>query len=240
MQDITRRQFLTTVGSGAVATISLTGTAAADHRSNQPEHVTLRFDQATLERYQPLLELTDDDRSRLIGQYAWTATSPEYDTDCHVYWASYTHQSGVSSYDSHYGDHEPAYVFTDSETGNVVEVAASVYHWLRGRAPAGALTFENETNVVLRVIDPWHQYTAPSPDAAPYRPQLNDLRESFDDWLANGLEESLEPGTVVNPWRMQGASGRGHWWRDTIGGFSYDAVYVSTLRTLGFHEAGAL
>ena len=239
MQDITRRQFLATAGAAA-GIGALSGRASADHRTHQPDHVTLSFDRATLERYQPLLELTSEDQSRLIGQYAWTATSPEHDTDAHVYWASYTHQSGVSSYDSHLGDHEPSYVFVDSETGDVVEVVASVYHWLRGRAPAGALTFEDETNVVLRVISPWHQYTAPSSNSSPYQSQLEDLRDSFDDWLANGLEDSLAPGTVVNPWRMAGPSGRGHWWRDTIGGFSTDAFYVSALRTLGFHEAGEL
>jgi hypothetical protein len=240
MSGISRRQFLASTAGAFVGVRVTSGRVAADHRDAKPEHVTISYTESTLSAFQPLLDLTEEDKSRLLGQYAWTATSPEHDTDCHVYWTAYTHQSGVTEYDSHYGDHEPAYVFVDSQTGEIQEVVASIYHWLRGRALASGLRIENETNPVLGVITPWHQYTAPAPQEDPTRPELSNLDNAFDDWLANGLEEALEPGVVVNPWRMQGADGRGHWWRDTVASISFDAAYMRILRTIGLHEAGSL
>jgi hypothetical protein len=240
MSELTRRRFLTATAAGVAGTAAVSGRVAANHRDQQPAHVTLSYDEATLERYQPLYVIAEEDREKLIAQYAWTAKSPEFDTDAHVYWTSYTHQEGVTEFDSHDGDHEPVYVYSDSQTGDVKEVVASVYHWLAGGTHASGIRIDNGSNPVLRVMTPHHHHTAADADSSTHRPQLENLDQVFDDWLANGMEDDLEPGTVVNPWRMTGPDARTHWWHDTIGTFSSDALIVRTSRLFGVHDAGAL
>lgn len=221
--------------------------AATDRVEYIPPHATLTYDESWLRTYQPAFDMQQTDREKLLGVYAWRATSTEFDTDVGVYWASYSHQEGASSLDSHYGDHEPALVFVDSETGDVQTVIASVYHWLRGKAPASAVSMADEDTVALRVISPWHHYSATDAPADASKRTLKKLgdeaglRDSanteFEDWLANGLEESLAPGVVVNPWRMLS---RGHWWRNSVGGISVNELYYSALETAGIGRSGSL
>lgn len=234
---VSRRGFLRAVGTGAVSLAALSAPAAAstEHADAQPDHVSISYDQGTLETYRPRLVLEESDREKLIGLYGWTATSSEYDTDVHVYWTAYTHQEGVTSYDSHEGDHEPVYVLVDSETGAVREVVASVYHWLRGRTSTPPLDGDHPE---LKVISPWHQYTAASETGELF--EVDDLTAVFDSWLSNGLAESLEPGTVYNPWTMAGANGREHWWRDDFASFSFNATVVSFWKRVGRGQAGDL
>lgn len=235
---ISRRRFLGTLGASTLAGLTFTGTVAGDHFDQQPDHVTLSYPESRLQDYQPRLVMQDDDRDALIGHFAWQARSPEYETDALVYWASYTHQDGVTDRDSHLGDHEPIYLFVDSETGEIETVVASVYHWLAGKTTAGSLPMTDQ-HPILKVIHPWHQYTHPRDSTAgAVDPVLYDLQNHFDEWLANGLESALAPGTVVNPWRMLA---RPHWWRrDTLGVFSTDALILSAERFIGLRQSGSL
>lgn len=230
---VTRRAFLRATATATGLGLALTGTATADHPQHQPDHVTLTYDTSTLKQYRPLLEINHLD-VRPQALYGWVATSPEYQTDVCVYWAEYSHQEGVTEYDSHYGDHEPCYVFVDSDTGDVEKVIASVYHWMAGTGHATALNMQG-THAKLRVINPWHHYT--STDADGQQVDLGDLTQVFDAWRNNGLEDDLQPGTVVNPWLMES---RGYWWRDDVGSLSTDALIVGLARKLGVHQAGQL
>ena len=247
MNMISRRKFLKrAAGIGVIASAS-TSSASAEPPREFPPHVTLTYDESWLRTYQPAFDMRQTDREKLLGVYAWRATSTEFDTDVGVYWASYSHQVGASSLDSHYGDHEPALVFVDSETGDVQTVIASVYHWLRGKAPPSAVSMADEDTVALRVISPYHHYSATDAPADASKRALKKLgdeaglRDSanteFEDWLANGLEESLAPGVVVNPWRMLS---RGHWWRNSVGGISVNELYYSALETAGIGKSGSL
>jgi hypothetical protein len=253
MVDLSRRSFLRVVGQAAAG---LTGlgrirrVAASEfpHWRAQPEHVTLYYDRATLREYQPRYQIQPADQEKLISQFAWTATSPEYQTDCHVYWTEYTHQDGFSVYDSHNGDHEPVYVFADSETGSIETVVASVYHWLRGTADATTIP-TTDTRPHLRVMNPHHHHTAPTPDTGLYDPPLRSLLAPanghdtrFTDWLAGptdvqGMAHDLYPGATTNPWVMLG---RDHWWRDIAAGLSIDALIVKTWAALPGEDVGVL
>lgn len=233
---VTRRRFLKTAGTAAVSLAAVSGRARATHPSTQPEHVTIEYDPAILEESRPRFVFEPADRRKLIGQYGWLATSPEFDTDCCVYWLSYTRQNGVTYADSHDGDHEPVYCFIDSETGEFREIIASIYHWTRGRSTN--IPMDADGHPQLRVINPWHHYTAA--EEAGELLEVKDLTEHWDAWLANGMEEDVEPGTVYNPWRMQGPGGRGHWWRDGWLDISLTEITVSIARSLGRREAGSL
>lgn len=235
MSDQTRRSFLRTAGTVALGAGVLSATATASHFEAQPEHVTLSFDESTLKTYRPALDIPSQELDKFLGLYGLVATSPEYDTGCCVYWSSWTHQEGwLGNLDSHYGDHEPVYVFFDHDSGEVTKVVASIYHWMAGRSEPPAIPMD-ETHPRLRVISPWHQYTAADGSGSFYG--IEDLTSAFQSWLDNGLEDDLEPGTVVNPWIMEG---RGDWWRRGWTGFSLNAVLVSAFRSAGIGEEGSL
>ena len=226
-----RRAFLSRLGAAGMAVAGLTtlsGPAAALARDEyKPDHVTLSYDQALLERYRPRLVFEDDSRDQLIGLYGWYATSPEFDTDVAVYWASYTHQTGVTDFDSHYGDHEPLYVFVNSTTGEVQRVVYSAYHWLKGT------TVTDREHPQFAVIHPWHHYIQTTTEGVLVG--VDDLHSVFDSWLTNGLEEDLATGSVVNPWSMLS---RGDWWRRGSFGLSRGELLASVYYRLGLHDAG--
>jgi len=242
----TRRDVLR--GAAGVAAASMTvGTVAAqeeyDHWQAQPEHVSLTFSEDTLLDYAPRLIAGQETWDKFIGLYGWTATSPEYDLDWHVYVATYTHQDGTVEggffgfSDSHVGDTEWYFVASDPETGETDRVVYDAYHWLAGKSRASDITLDG-THPVAKIVVPWHPYRHVDIDAsrATTIDSMGDLTEEFGAMLANGLDEDLQPGTVVDPARMD-FGGRSHWWRNNIGDISFDAMYASTLYRVGFGGA---
>jgi len=235
MSSATRRQFLRSATALALTgSIATTAAAQGDPIAEAtPEHVTHEFDVETLKRYRPQLVVREIDRAKLRSLFGFVARSPEYDTDVGVYWMEYSHQEGVSPLapplnDSHYGDHEPFYVFFDSETGDVVEVVYSAYHWIAGKSPA-ASTPMDETHPKAHIVRPWHHYYL-TEETGVYV-DLADLTQALGDWWANGMDESLYLEGVTVPWRMRT---RAHWWQDTAAGFSIDAWYAKQLYRLGW------
>lgn len=237
-----RRDVLRGVGLAAAAGMGASLPAAAqsgdyEHWDAQPEHVTLSYSEQTLLQYAPRFELDQETREKLQGLWGWTATSQEYDHDWHVYVALYTHQTGLSPMgrwlsDSHLGDTEWYYVATDPDSAEVQRVIYDAYHWIAGRRDASSITMDG-SHPVAGVVSPWHFYAHAdvSADSAMAFDEIGDLTEKFGAMLANGLDESLEPGTVVDPATM---TGRGHWWRSTVGEWSYDAALASTFYSLGW------
>ncbi len=217
--------------------LSSSAAAASEHMVQKPEHVSLVFNEDVLLNYAPRLVLSQEAREKWRGLWGWTATSPEYDLDHHVYVALYTHQDGVGSIgqllsDSHVGDVEWAYVLADSETGETRQVIYDAYHWVAGRQDASSITMDGQ-HPVGAVVDPWHFYrfSDVDADAATAFEEVNDLTEEFGGLLSNGLDESLEPGTVTDPATMQA---RTHWWRSAVGDFSSDALLASAVYQLGW------
>jgi hypothetical protein len=234
----TRRQFL---GATAAATgLALVGSpAAAEHPDRQPAHVTIAYDQSRLERYKPLIDIRPVDRELLEGLFGWIAESPEHDTDVMGDWCRYRRQ--VSPWwapgTGHWGDHEPVQVEVDSDTGDPVRVRASVYHWIKGETRAETVPMDGD-NPRLRVVSPYHQYTATGPDAAVRSLAVKDLTAHFDNWLANGLEADLVPGAAYNPWIMRTES---DFWREGEFGLpANETLRAETARTLGFGQVGDL
>lgn len=230
----TRRGLLRTVATGAaIGSVGLgatTGSVAATHTDQQPDHVTISYDQDRLETYRPLVVTSHLD-VKPTALYGWIATSTEYDYDWYVYFAEYAAQEGVSSYDSHYGDHEPVYVGVAD--GSVERLLYSGYHWIRATAAGESIPLYEETHPALYVINPWHHY-ALDPQTRGSFVGVRSLVDVFEAWLDNGMEESLAPGTVVDPATMRT---RGDWWRLTAAGLSLNELYIRTLLTIGFQGA---
>lgn len=211
-----RRVFLQASGSAAVAAtvsatvgLTLAGTVVADHDDAQPEEVTIYYDREYLETYRPLLQLSYEASDLLNDLYGWVATHEQYDTNVCVYWAEYVKQNAsragewlFGGIDGHVGDHEPVQVEVNASTGEVERVRASIYHWLIGRNTTPGPLLE-DTNPRLKVIDPWHQFSAAEPDAAVQELPVENLGDVWDAWLANGMESAVVPGASRNPWRMR-------------------------------------
>lgn len=200
----------------------------ATHPDTQPDHVTLTYDESWLQTYRPMLVLRELD-VRPNSMHAWRATSTEHDLDVGCYWAEYPYQQGVSEYDSHLGDHEPIYVLVDGN-GDVDSVIYSGYHWLAARTESP--TLYDGTHPQLYAVSPWHHYLMTGEQGEFV--DLEPLTESFSSWLDNGLEDDLDPGSVVNPWTM---TARSDWWREDITGVSFNALYIRALYRAGFHGA---
>lgn len=203
----------------------------------KPEHVSLTYDESTLLDYAPRLVLSSDARAKLRDLWGWTARSPEYDRDIHVYVALYTHQDGIGTIgqwlsDSHLGDTEWYYVLSNPNTGETERVIYDAYHWVAGRQSADTITMDGQ-HPVAKIVDPWHFYAHGSVDAASATAvdEVKDLTAEFGGLLANGLAESLEPGSVTNPETM---TARGHWWRSTVGEWSYDAALAMAVYDIGW------
>lgn len=206
--------------------------ALAAHEDSLPEGAYIEHDPDYLAEYQPRFLMNEEDVEVFEALRAWAVKSNDYATDALVYWMEYSEQEGVTQYDSHPGDHEPVYVFVDSERGIIREVVYSAYHWLAGRTYTPPTT-DGGTNPTMHVVTPWH-HTYPTP-AVGRKPEVKQLHDVFEDWLDDGMHEDLEPGLVHNPWRMASPGGREHWWRGSVAGFSAKEWYLSALRSAGYH-----
>lgn len=230
---VSRRGFLRGAGVALVGGSTASTTARAHHDESQPGSVSISFDREWLETYQPRLDLTavrkHPDDVLPNGMYAWKATSEDYDTDAAVYWTEYPYQQGISPFghDSHHGDHEPVYVFVDSETGDIKEVVYSAYHWLRGRTTSPPVA--EDTHPDLSAVSPWHQYAVGEFSEGEFI-DLDDLGGRFEEWLSDeDFHDALAEGTVHNPWRMAGVGGRQHWWASGRDGISVNAQFVGSM-----------
>lgn len=223
-----RRSFLRAAGAAALGSVGLVGTTTAVHETQgKPSHVTLSFDESTLETYRPKL-ITGHLDVRPTKQYAWLATSPEHDDDVYCYWTYYVTQRGVTSRDSHFLDREPLYVFVDEDTGEISEVIYSAYHWLAGKTTvAHTVTDADGEHPTFRVAEHWHHYLQTREEDGGFV-DLDELNDQFDDWLANGWEEDLAVGAAQNPWIMRR---RGSWWKDDGSG-SFNELLAKTWITI--------
>lgn len=213
-----RREVLKT-GAAALATgVGVTnGVAAAGEYPHQdrPDHVQISTAPEDIQPWQPLLTWDTYPEREPLGYWGFRASSPEHDTDVVVGFHKYTQQEGISSYDSHAGDHEPIYVFFNPTTGDIVDVVCSGYHWYRMQIPSSSIrTVSNSIGEqpVLRGIKPWNHHLP----VAPEEPRdgrsfgLESLPDDLYGWLYNGLSDPLREDQPYNPWKMRRADG---WWK---------------------------
>lgn len=229
---VTRRKFLTGLGSAAAVAVATGVASGADPYDPKPEYVDLTFQKSELETYRPYLVTRNLDVAP-TDLRAWKATSTEQDTDCFAYWANYVTQKGVTSADSHVDDREPVYVFV--RDGGVERVVVDGYHYLAATYTNPSLA--GETHPLLHVNNPYHFYTSTDEvgnDSVPIR----DMADRYEGWIENGW--SVHRETVVRPWNIRS---RGHWWADGLGGVAYNASYWETLlnvsQAIGIDIAGA-
>lgn len=220
-----------TAGGVAVSGRVATGTAGAVHNDiGKPDHVSLSFDQARLEQWQPLLDTSNLDI--LPDQmYGWIAESDLYDTDAFCYWTFYDRQEGLSTFDSHVLDREPVYVFSDGDT--LEEVVYSGYHWLAATASGTAIARDGD-HPLFHIAEDYHHYYEGGNGATDL--EIDDLDSVFDDWLATGWEDDLGVGLAQEPWLIRDPE-RESWWQRNSFGFNGKEWGRQLLHNLGLYGA---
>jgi hypothetical protein len=225
-----RRQYLKGLGATATAlAIAPSSTTASGPYREQPEYVDLVYNTSVLEEFRPLVVTRTLDVT-IDPLYGWVATSAERDLNVAVYFGWRPTQAGVSEYDSHPGDREPIYVFYDPNTREIDEVVVDGYHYIATRYPASALTFTDQKHARLQAVNPWAFYKKTQEEGVYI--DLGNLHNRYQTWIDNGWGVHRE--SVVNPWVIRR---RGHWWADTVGGFSVDRAIVQAGLTLGLGGA---
>jgi hypothetical protein len=234
--DQTRRDVLK-AGAAAVASAVAVGgvsssVAAADRSA--PESVTVSFDESRIREYMPSLVLEGVDPLPLAF-HALHAESSNSGLNAVYGFTRYPYQSGVTSADSHLGDHEPLIVWYDATTGDVERVDYSAYHWFRGTASAAQLAFatDERRRPVFRVDPNYHHYYTYQGDIPGERIQLENLLKSWPRWRDNGLDDALALSQPFDPYAMLS---RPTWWRDTAGN-SYDKFVKALYFDLGISGA---
>lgn len=179
---------------------------------------TIEFDEQYLYEYQPLLRMEPSTREEHKGMYGYVARSDDHETDALCFWTQLTHQDGLPgvSSDTHLGDHEPIYVFVNSETGVVDEIVYSAYHWFTG---SQSITNPSEelqtaragepTHPVLSVSEQWHNYSYET-DVDGAFVELKSWPEVRDTWLRNEFYAPADVDVIEDPWQIRDSDG---WWQ---------------------------
>jgi hypothetical protein len=251
MEQVTRRQVL------ASATVSLglatVGTASADTEGGYPErpdHITASAPIEELKRYQPTLHTDQPTRERMLKMYGWKAESVEHELDAYYYWLRYAKQRtvleewfGISTgswfgaVDEHLDDHEPAIVFVNPATEEVVEAYYTGYHHYATRIAAAdanltesTVSDGDDTHLNLRVIPPHHHYNHEPSGTGALPSNLTGLESWLDireAWYDRNTFENSNLRAVEDPWEL---IEQGHWWEEG----SRDASVAWLWITLGF------
>lgn len=231
---VSRRDVLR-AGAG-VATLSIVGgTASASHAERgAPEEVTVEYDETVIKEYQPSFILEDVSPDPL-AYHALHATSTGASINAVYGFVQYPYQEGISSQDSHLGDHEPLIVWYDEATGDVERVDFAAYHYFRGTLLAEELEFEDDARRRPRFrVDPrYHHYYRPTRDVAGERLEVRNLLDSIPTWLDAGLEEDL---AITQPYDPYDMLSRESWWRRTAGNW-IDASLKAAWFNLGMSRA---
>jgi hypothetical protein len=239
MQDATRRDVLATAGTVAISiggVASTSSVASADGERSVPSDVTLSFDKETIREYQPEFVLQSVE-PRPYGVWAVHAEKQGSGLNAVCGFTRYPYQSGTTSYDSHYLDHEPWIVWYDAATGETERVDYAAYHWFRGHAFRDQLEFATDARKrpVFRVDPNYHHYYLYSGSLAGERPEVNSLLDAIEDWLANGMDEELALSQPYDPWAMMS---RDSWWREEAR-HSFETVLNALWFNLGASDARA-
>lgn len=227
MTGVTRRSAIAAAGNvagiAALVTAGAVGTARGSIESSAtPDHVTITYDEARLERWQPYLSLDIEADNDLSGVYGYVATSDQWDRDVLCYWSRYAVQEGWLPWDTHQYDHEPVYLFLDAAASepappDALELVkyAAYHHYSGSWEPTtedleGSRQSDAETHVSLDVVSPWHHYRRGEAGSG-LLPDLRDWPSARPEWEAYGFYDDTSREAVDNPITMYD---REHWWRD--------------------------
>lgn len=234
MTGSSRRDVLRAGAALIASGLSFSSLANAEHGDHIPDHVTLSFDEETIKKYQPDLVVEGVDPAP-IAMHALHAESENSGLNAVYCWTLYPYQEGKTDHDSHLGDHEPIIVWYDAASGDVERVDYAAYHWFRGDARADEFSYATDARnrPTFRVDPDYHHYYQYHGGVPGERLQLENLLESIDNWLNNGLEEPLALSQPYDPWQMFGRES----WRQESSRTSVDLALKKLWFNLGLSGA---
>lgn len=229
-----RRPALKAGAAVATAPIALASSSAAAVERSAPDGVEITYNESVIKKYQPSLVLQDVEPDPLAF-HALHATADDSSLNAVYGFVQYPYQSGVSSQDSHLGDHEPIITWYDPADEETVRVDFAAYHWFRSHVSEAAIETVSDARErpVMRVDPTYHHYYQPEPGVVGERLEVADLTESIDDWLDAGLESELAISQPYDPWQMLS---RESWWRHTTRNW-LDALAKATWYNVGLSGA---
>lgn len=221
--SVSRRDFMTAVGTAAVGAGGLSATAgeaAAETTQSeavlpeQPTNVEITFDRGVLEAVQPRLVTSHlEIKPERVAAYLANYRNESWAIAC--YWTEYIRQKGLLptalpfKTDSHWGDHEPIIIrfqYDGTTVGDIQEVWYSGYHWIKATAlPAGWST-DSGGRPLFHVFRPHHHYRLTT-EVGRF-PGLVDGTTTIPGWIDNGWT-AIEQRTLGDPAVM---SFRPDWW----------------------------
>jgi|GEM_PF-2517848 len=205
--------------------------------SEKPEKADIAWDEYRLRKYQPKLAMDAKTRERFDGLYGYVATSPERETDVLCYWSKVEPVEslpvGEDELGSSIGDHDPIYVFVNSETGEIERIVYSAYNLEAAEInpTADELTQERAskpTHATFTVVKGWHHYRH-TPEATGHFTDLKSWPEDRPTWLDNNF--SMDATVVENPWQLASEPD----WRDNDSWFSLTDIWLDLGQTLGWY-----
>lgn len=206
------------------------------------EGTTIEFDERYLWKYQPMLRMEPSTREHHKGMYGYVARNEDRETDALCFWSQLTHQDGLpmADSDSHLGDHEPIYVFVNSDDGSVEEVVYSTFHWYSGSKsitdPSEQLQTSrasDPTHAVLSVSEKWHNYSF-KPDADGALVELKSWPEVRDTWVRNEFYSPANINVIEDPWQIRDNDG---WWEEDSLNAQIAGVYARIGDIIGWYGA---
>jgi len=209
--------------------------------SAKPEKADIEWDEYRLRKYRPKLVMDDETKKRFDGLYGYVATSPERETDVLCYWSKVKRTeslpAGTSKLGSSIGDHDPIYVFVNSETDELERIVYSAYNLEaaevqpdEGDLDPSDLSDE-PTRATFTLVSGWNHYRY-TPDATgAYQYELKSWPEVRPTWLDNNF--GMDAAAVEDPWQLTSTND----WRANDGWFSTTDIWLSLGQTLGWFGA---
>lgn len=208
--------------------------------SAKPDDADIVWDEYRLRKYQPLLKMDDATRKRFDGLYGYVATSESEETDVLCYWSKVeTVESlpgGNDTLGSSIGDHDPIYVFVNSETEEIERIVYSAYNLEAAEVRPDEDDLkqsdrtDSPTHATFTVVTGWHHYRY-TPAETGHFTDLKSWPDARSTWLDNNF--GMDTAAVENPWQLASATD----WRANDGWVSLSDIWLDLGQTLGWYGA---
>lgn len=182
----------------------------------KPDDTEIVYDEARLRRYQPKLDLSQQQRDDTEGLYGFVAESDSEDTYACCYWLlTDKGESPIfANPNSALGGHIPIYVFVDEETDEVSDIVYASWQWLAADLEPSEDTLTQDradypTHASFELVEPYNVLRTLE-DGGGHFSQLNSLPGDRESWIDNGWYDSASATAIENPWSM--LDSREGWW----------------------------
>ncbi len=207
--------------------------------SAKPDGAEIVWDEWRLWKYQPKLVMDQATREAFDGLYGYVATSEDEDTDVLCYWSKVSGGESLPVGDnvlgSAIGDHDPIYVFVNSDSGEIERIVYSGYNLEAAEVqpPEEDLVQDRAdvpTHPTFTVVPGWYHYRY-TPEETGHFVELKSWPAVRHTWRSNNF--GPDTATVENPWQLASEPD----WRANDGWFSVTDIWLGLGQRFGWYGA---